>query len=54
MREIEYCMRYDTCKRCPLQRKCELELKLLDKQKDDRKERKEKRNIKRGYYAKDL
>ena len=48
MREIEYCMKYDTCKRCPLNRKCELEIKLAEK-KDDRRERKEKRKAKGSY-----
>ena len=27
MKEIEFCMKYDTCKRCPLNIKCEVEQK---------------------------
>ena len=49
MREIELCMKYDTCKRCPLNKKCDAEYKKQEK--DERKNREEKRKIKRGYYA---
>lgn len=27
MKTIELCMKYDTCKRCPLNKQCEAELK---------------------------
>ena len=49
MREIELCMQYDTCKRCPLNKKCEAEYKQHEKEKDNRKERKEKRKAKGSY-----
>ena len=52
MRDIELCMKYDTCKRCPLNKKCEDEYR--NEQKHQRKERQEKRKIKRGYYVKDM
>lgn len=52
MRTIELCMRYDTCKRCPLNKMCEAEYKKQEK--NERKHREEKRKIKRGYYVKDL
>ena len=52
MRDTELCMKYDTCKRCPNNKKCEAEYKKQDK--GERKNRNEKRKIKRGYYAKDL
>ena len=52
MRDTELCMIYDTCKRCPKNKKCEAEYKKHEKA--ERKNRKEKRKIKRGYYAKDL
>ena len=27
MKPIEFCMKYDTCKRCPLNKQCEEEIK---------------------------
>ena len=48
MNTIEFCMKYDTCKRCPLNKRCEAEYNKAQK-KDDRKERKEKRKAK-GMY----
>lgn len=45
-------MKYDTCKRCPMNKKCEAEFKKQDKGK--RKNRKETRKIKQGYYAEEL
>ena len=52
MKDIEYCMHYDTCKRCPKNKECLKDYEKHDKW--ERKNRKEKRKIKRGYYAKDL
>ena len=52
MREIELCMKYDTCKRCPLNKRCEAEYNKQDR--DERKNREKKRKMKQGYYAKDL
>ena len=52
MKEIELCMIYDTCRRCPLNKKCDAEYEKQDKNK--RKDREEKRKIKQGYYVKDL
>ncbi len=52
MKDIELCMKYDTCKRCPKNKECETEYQKQDKAK--RKNRDEKRKIKRGYYVKDL
>ena len=49
MKQIEYCMQYDTCKRCPMKKRCDLELKQLEKHKDNRKERKERRKAKGSY-----
>lgn len=48
MRETELCMKYDTCRRCPLNKKCTAECKKQDKKK--RKDREEIRKMKRGYY----
>ena len=48
MRDTELCMKYDTCKRCPLNKKCDAAIKKYDKKK--RKERKERRRMKLGYY----
>ena len=47
MNTLEFCMIYDTCKRCPLNKKCEAEYKKQDK--SQRKERKEKRKAKGSY-----
>ena len=33
MKEIELCMKYDTCRRCPRNRLCELEQKQQEKEK---------------------
>ena len=52
MKEIELCMKYDTCKRCPLNKRCEAEYNKEDKGK--RKQREKERKYKRGEYAKDL
>ena len=48
MREIELCMKYDVCTRCPLNKKCEDEYKKQEK--TERKNRDEKRKMKQGYY----
>ena len=47
MKTVELCMQYDTCKRCPLNKKCEAEYNKQDKA--QRKERKEKRKAKGSY-----
>ena len=49
MKFIELCMKYDTCKRCPLNKQCEAEFQKEQRKKDDRKQRKEKRKAK-GMY----
>lgn len=48
MKTIEYCMKY-TCKRCPLNLRCDADEDKNKKQKDNRKERKERRKAKRWY-----
>ncbi len=40
MKPIELCMKYDTCKRCPLNKYCEAEIK---KQEEIHKAKEEKR-----------
>ena len=48
MKEIELCMKY-TCKRCPLNKKCEEEYRKTKEGKRERRERKERRKAK-GLY----
>ena len=48
MRTVELCMKYDTCRRCPQNKQCEMEERKQNKSK--RKNRNEKRKFKRGYY----
>lgn len=44
MREIEFCMKYDVCSRCPLNKKCEEDYNkhLKEKEKKQRQERKDR------------
>lgn len=49
MKEIELCMKYDTCKRCPLNKRCEEEYSKSKEAKRERRERQEKRKAK-GMY----
>ena len=48
MKEIELCMQYYDCKRCPKYNQCIAEEKKQEKEK--RKDRDERRKFKRGYY----
>ena len=47
MREIELCMKYDTCRRCPLNKRCEDEYQQREKQRQ--KDREQRRKEKRKY-----
>lgn len=49
MKDIELCMTYDTCKRCPAKKRCDEELRK-QKEKHKRKDRDKIRKFKRGYY----
>ena len=49
MEKAEFCMKYDTCKRCPLNKKCEADYQKEQKKKDNRKERAERRKAKGTY-----
>lgn len=52
MKQIEYCMHYDVCLRCPKNAKCEyqFEREIKRKNKRIRKDRREQRKAKGNYY----
>lgn len=43
MKYINFCMKYDTCKRCPLNQRCEAEIKKQEKEVQKKKEEAKKK-----------